>query len=103
MLKAVLGSAELLVRVGPTCASAAATCSAPASCTLGAEAPPPGAPIVRVIVQGALGSVEVRSEPRLTDRIKAEVKKLAERWMTAPSMPRPPRAPRPPKPPRPPA
>jgi hypothetical protein len=69
---------------------------------LGAEAPPPGAPIVRVIVGGALSSIEVRSEARLADRLKQEAKRLAQRWMTPPARPSAPRprAPRPPQPPR---
>lgn len=100
VLKAVLGSAELLVPEGTDVRISGGNVLGSCELHLGSEAPSPGAPIVRVIVQGALGSVEVRSEPRLTDRLKAEAKKLAERWMTAPP---PPRAPRPPKPPRPPA
>jgi hypothetical protein len=88
-LKAVLGSAQLLVPEGTDVRVSGGNVLGSCELHLGAEAPPPGAPIVRVIVAGALGSVEVRSEQRLGDRIKQEAKRLAQRLMTPP--PRPPR------------
>lgn len=97
-LKAVLGSCELLVPEGTDVRVSGGNVLGSCELHLGAEAPPPGAPIVRVIVAGALGSVEVRSEARLGERLKQEAKKLASRFMT-PSPPRPPRAPRAPRPP----
>lgn len=104
-LKAVLGSCELLVPEGTDVRVSGGNVLGSCELHLGAEAPPPGAPIVRVIVGGALGSVEVRSEARLSDRLKQQAKKLADRWLTPPKAPTPPRAPRPraPRPPRPPA
>ncbi|MDO8212945.1 DUF1707 domain-containing protein [Conexibacter sp. CPCC 206217] len=99
VLKAVLGSAELLVPEGTDVRVSGGNVLGSCELHLGAEAPPPGAPIVRVIVAGALGSVEVRSEPRLADRIKAEAKRFAQRLMSPPPQPPRPRAPRPPAPP----
>lgn len=100
-LKAVLGSCELLVPEGTDVRVSGGNVLGSCELHLGAEAPPPGAPIVRVIVAGALGSVEVRSEQRLGDRLKQEAKRIAQRWMTppAPRAPRP-KAPRSPRPPR---
>lgn len=83
-LKAVLGSAELLVPPGTDVRVSGGNVLGSCELHLGSEAPPPGAPIVHVIVGGALGSVEVRCEPRLSDRLKAEAKRLADRWMTPP-------------------
>lgn len=79
-LKAVLGSAELLVPPGTDVRVSGGNTLGSCHMHLGDEAPPPGAPIVRVIVAGTLGSVEVRCEKRLADRLKDEAKKLAERW-----------------------
>lgn len=99
-LKAVLGSAELLVPPGTDVRVSGGNVLGSCELHLGGEAPPPGAPIVHVVLGGALGSVEVRCEPRLGERIKQEAKRLADRWMT-PS-PRPSRPSNPPGPPRPP-
>jgi Domain of unknown function (DUF1707)/Cell wall-active antibiotics response 4TMS YvqF len=87
-LKAVLGSCHLLVPEGTDVRVSGGNVLGSCELHLGSDAPPPGAPIVRVIVAGALGSVEVRSEARFADRIKQEAKRLAERWLTPP--PRPP-------------
>jgi hypothetical protein len=39
--------------------------------------PPEGAPVIRIHHRGALGSLEVRSRPRLVDQIKESARKLA--------------------------
>lgn len=101
-VKAVLGSAQLLVPPGADVRVSGGNMLGSCELHLGNEAPPPGAPIIRVIVAGALGSVEVRCEQRAIDRLKAEAKKLAERWTQLPAPPRPPVPPRPPRAPRPP-
>lgn len=90
-LKAVLGSAELLVPPGTDVRVSGGNALGSCELHLGSEAPPPGAPIVHVILSGALGSLEVRSEPRLADRLKQEAKRIADRWLAAPPPPKPPR------------
>ncbi|MBB4662054.1 DUF1707 domain-containing protein [Conexibacter arvalis] len=101
-LKAVLGSCHLLVPEGTDVRVSGGNALGSCELHLGSEAPPPGAPIVHVIVAGALGSVEVRSQNRFADRIKQEAKRFAQRLMESPRVPRPPtpRAPRAPRPPR---
>jgi hypothetical protein len=83
-LKAVLGSCQLIVPEGTDVRVSGGNALGVSELHLGNEAPPPGAPIVRVIVGGALGSVEVRSEARLSDRIKDEAKRIAKRWLEPP-------------------
>jgi hypothetical protein len=85
VLKAVLGSCELLVPEGTDVRVSGGNMLGACELHLGDEAPPPGAPIVRVVVAGALGSVEVRSEARLSDRLKREAQRLAKRWMEPPA------------------
>ena len=97
-LKAVLGSCHLLVPEGTDVRVSGGNTLGSCELHLGSEAPPPGAPIVRVVVAGALGSVEVRSENRFTDRLKQEAKRIAKRLVQPPPAPR--RAPRTPRPPR---
>lgn len=93
-LKAVLGSCHLLVPEGTDVRVSGGNALGSCELHLGSEAPPPGAPVVHVIVRGTLGLVEVRSEARFADRIRQEAKRLAKRLMEPP--PRPP-APRPPR------
>ena len=101
-LKAVLGSCRLLVPEGTDVRVSGGNALGSCELHLGREAPPPGAPVVHVILAGTLGSVEVRSESRFADRIKQEAKRLAKRLMQPPAPPRPPTPPRPraPRPPR---
>lgn len=87
-LKAVLGSAELLVPPGTDVRVSGGNVLGSCELHLGGEAPPPGAPIVHVVLAGALGSVEVRAEPRLGDRIKEEAKRIAQRWVSTSRPPR---------------
>jgi hypothetical protein len=90
-IKTVLGSAELLVPPGTDVRVSGGNTLGSCELHLGAEAPPPGAPIVRVVVAGALGSVEVRCEPRLGERLKSEAARLARRLIEPPPAQRPPR------------
>lgn len=90
-LKAVLGSCQLLVPEGTDVRVSGGNALGSCELHLGSEAPPPGAPVVRVVVAGALGSVEVRSENRFTDRLKQEAKRLAKRLVQPPAPPRRPR------------
>lgn len=80
-LKAVLGSISLLVPPGTDVRVSGGNVLGSCELHLGDEAPAPGAPVVRVIVAGALGAVEVRSEARLHERLAREAKRLAERWL----------------------
>lgn len=88
-LKAVLGSCELLVPPGTDVRVSGGNTLGSCSLHLGDELPSPGAPVVHVIVSGALGSVEVRCEQRLGERLRQEARRLAERWLVG----RPPSAP----------
>lgn len=92
-VKAVLGSAQVLVPPGADVRVSGGNVLGSCELHLGDEAPPPGAPIIHVVVAGALGSVEVRCEQRAIDRLKAEARKLADRWTRQLSTP-----PRPPRP-----
>ena len=80
-LKAVLGSISLVVPPGVDVRVSGGNVLGSCELHLGREAPAPGAPVVRVVVAGALGSVEVRSEGRLSDRLVQEAKRLAQRWL----------------------
>jgi hypothetical protein len=81
-LKAVLGSCEVVVPPGTDVRVSGGNALGACTFHLGEEAPPPGAPVVHVRIAGALGSVDVRAEPRLADRLKAEARRLAERWLS---------------------
>jgi len=87
-LRATLGSAELLVPPGTDVRVSGSTTLGSCELHLGDDPPPAGAPIVHVVVGGWLGSVEVRAEPTLGDRLKDEAKRLARRLAQPPSRPR---------------
>jgi len=46
---------------------------------LAAEAPPPGAPVVRVVVSGVGGTVRIRTTPPLRDQLASAARQLVER------------------------
>lgn len=56
------------------------------SCTVhsGSDELPLGAPVVRVHAAGALGSVDVRSCPRVVDRLKAGMRRFANDLLSSP-------------------
>jgi len=83
-LKAVLGSCHLLVPEGADVRVSGGNALGSCELHLGGEAPAPGAPIVHVTVAGALGSVEIRSEARLAERLKQEARRLARRLLAPP-------------------
>jgi Domain of unknown function (DUF1707) len=83
-LVSTLGSALLLVPAGADVRVSGGNALGSCELHLGADAPTAGAPVIHVIVGGALGSVEVRSEPRLGERLKQEAKRLARRLIEPP-------------------
>lgn len=76
--QAVLGSVELLVSEG---VQVHVTGGAPLSSQdLRVEGTPrEGAPLIRIHYSGALGSLAVRSRPRLVDQIKESARRLTDR------------------------
>jgi hypothetical protein len=86
-LVSTLGSALLLVPAGADVRVSGGNALGSCELHLGADAPTAGAPVIHVIVGGALGSVEVRSEPRLGERLKQEAKRLARRLIEPPGPP----------------
>jgi hypothetical protein len=77
-VRAVLGSVELLVSEGTQVEiSGGAPLSSEEVRVEGT--PPDGAPLIRVRHGGALGSLAVRSRPRLMDQLKEGARRLADR------------------------
>jgi hypothetical protein len=72
--KAVLGSVEVIVPEGVEVAVSGGGILSGEDLRIEGT-PPTGAPLVRIRHTGLMGSLTVRSRPRLTDEIKAQIRR----------------------------
>ena len=88
-IKTVCGSAQIIVPEGAEVVLTGGGVMCSRSVRLPAAPPAAGAPRVRIHVRGAFGSLDVRAQARLGERLKAEALRLAERLAGPPPPPRP--------------
>ena len=90
-IRTVCGSAQIIVPEG----AEVVLTGGGVMCSRTVRLPPAptaaGAPRVRIHVRGAFGSLDVRAQARLGERLKAEALRLAERLAGPPPPPPPPR------------